>query len=288
MANGSTLIAHCGARIVERAELATVPVPESTNTYKPFGHDVLADAIEAKAQDMGLGKPLTSTFALSDADKCHGTENENPGAYHGPGCVMFCLYTFQSPSDGRPYAIGGRHGLNKVIPVGLVGGEAVFVCDNLALSGQTAWFHKHNNTLDLDDATGDAFSRLRSHVESFQSWMNRLAEIPMRKSVANEIILDAADAGLLSMPEQRMVRRAFFDGKVEGDKYPGFASRLADGVYGDAGSRSAFDFHGIWTDTVLKRFDPLKRGGLTDRSETLNDVFRNHCRKAGEIDPVNN
>src|SRR5947209_20587060 len=43
--NGSTLVAHCGARKITRAELAGLPVPEATRTHQPLAHHAIVGAL---------------------------------------------------------------------------------------------------------------------------------------------------------------------------------------------------------------------------------------------------
>jgi hypothetical protein len=51
---GAKLIAHRGAEIVTREQLANYPAPEGTETFKPIGHAQLVETLVQVMQDRGL------------------------------------------------------------------------------------------------------------------------------------------------------------------------------------------------------------------------------------------
>jgi hypothetical protein len=111
----STLVAHCGARIVTRAELDQVEAPQPTRTWFPVRHSDVIDAVSNTL--VGSGFLMRSTqFALT---------RENVG--------MFATMDLSTRlSDGVSLAVDLRNSIDKSLPLGFCAGSRVFCCDNLA------------------------------------------------------------------------------------------------------------------------------------------------------------
>lgn len=120
------LVAHCGAHYVNRQELSKVALPPSTETFIPVGHDYFVDLVEDRLNDRGL-KVVDSAFALAN-----------------DGGNMFGMLQVGAPADSD-YAliVGLRNSHIKWFPAALACGSGVFVCDNMAFSGEVVVGHKH-------------------------------------------------------------------------------------------------------------------------------------------------
>lgn len=141
-----TLVLHCGGTRATMADLAQIPVPAATRTFQPIPHLDLILAVELKF--LGAGYVPTG---------------RSLGTNRG-GKQLFGVTTF-APHDGalarwsedqahlrNDLAVGYRSSYDKSLSVGLVSGASVFVCDNLALSGEIQRVRKHTTKLleDLD------------------------------------------------------------------------------------------------------------------------------------------
>jgi hypothetical protein len=126
-----TMVLHMGARYVNRRALAAVPVPPAVARYFPVAHHDLADMVQ---------------LALEQADfrvvgEKHGLSKN--------GAKYFGYYELASIED---YAavVGFRSSYDKTLAIRVALGSRVFLCDNLALSGDIAIFRKHTTNV-LED-----------------------------------------------------------------------------------------------------------------------------------------
>jgi len=126
----SKLILHCGGKQANRKELDLVPVPEATASYQPVSHYGLANKLLTITQDLLIGFELMS--------ESYGLARE--------GAQLFGLLQFKNGSD-MSLAIGFRNSYDKSMSVGLACGASVFVCDNLALSGEISVMRKHTRNV---------------------------------------------------------------------------------------------------------------------------------------------
>lgn len=121
------LLLHCGGKNSTLNELADVPLPIETDTYKPVSHYDLAMNLADVAGGLLNGHKLESSrFGLAR-----------------DGNQMFGVHTFKNGSDEMGLSIGFRNSYDKSMSVGIAIGATVFVCDNLALTGDVSLMRKH-------------------------------------------------------------------------------------------------------------------------------------------------
>jgi hypothetical protein len=123
----SGLLLHRGGQLVSKAELDFVPLPEQTATYQPVSHFQLAE------------KMLTLT---TDLLKDYALIGENY-ALARQGNQMFAVLKFQQERDDMALSVAFRNSYDKSMSVGFCVGATVFVCDNLALSGEVVVMRRH-------------------------------------------------------------------------------------------------------------------------------------------------
>jgi hypothetical protein len=139
----SVLIAHCGAHKVTRDELMEIPIPQGTKTHQPLSHYQIVEALE-EALIFRYLKVLREEFAISQ-----------------DGMKMFGVMELNAEFSGCRFSIGLRNSNDKSMRLGLTVGYRVFVCDNMAFSGDfTPLSHKHTNNLLLQDAISIAVDRI--------------------------------------------------------------------------------------------------------------------------------
>jgi|TARA_Y100000310_G_scaffold58126_1_gene53365 hypothetical protein len=147
------MMIHCGGRQVTFDELANIPLPEETDTYKPvaFG-DLIANTLNIS---QGL---------LKDYDYI-GSEL----AVAGNDQRMFGVIKFKSEeSDEMGLAIGIRSSYDKSISNGFCMGANVFVCDNLAFNGTVTYMRKHTKNV-VDDLEEKLVSTIWNSQNKFQN-----------------------------------------------------------------------------------------------------------------------
>lgn len=139
---------HRGAEYVARTDLARLPVPEAAGRFMPVPHDFLADSVQNALEHAG--------FEITQ--ERHGV-TPNGGKYFG-------LYNLASIDSDYAPMVGFRSSHDKSMAIRIALGENVFICDNLALSGEIAAFRKHTTTVfdDLPNLLSGTFAELMPQV----------------------------------------------------------------------------------------------------------------------------
>lgn len=117
--NAGTLITHCGARRMKREELADLPTPEETKTFKPISHFELVERITETLWFRRMNV-VRDEYAVS-AD----------------GMKLFGLLEMDLEYKGVRFAIGIRNSNDKSMRLGMVAGYRVRVCDSAIRSIET-------------------------------------------------------------------------------------------------------------------------------------------------------
>lgn len=180
---GNQLIAHCDTNRVEESVVRSVPEPEFTDTWHPVGHFRVIDALAASCKTYGL-----------DITRREYSLNES-------GTRMFGVWDLDYRINGSCYSLGFRNAIDKSMVVGVVGGHRVFVCDNLALTGDYLQFHKHTSGLSLDRLQGMATKALEGawiDMERLEAWVNQLAGHELNAAKFKTITYDLMDNGVFA------------------------------------------------------------------------------------------
>lgn len=184
----STLIAHCGARKIAREELKDIPVPEGTKTHMPLSHFEIVQALEESLAYRHL-MVVKDEYAVSgDGMKMFGVMDLN------------CQFT-----EGR-FSIGLRNSNDKSMRLALTAGYRVFVCDNMAFSGDfTPLSHKHTPNLELRDSISIAVDRIHRNFETLESQVRAMTEFGLSDNDAKLFIYRAfLDRALKGVPRNLM------------------------------------------------------------------------------------
>jgi hypothetical protein len=113
----STLVAGPLPKI-GRPELAQIPVPEATLTHRPVPHHVIVEALVETLSFRHIGV-VNEEYAVSF-----------------DGMKMFGVLDLETQMEGCRFSIGIRNSHDKSIRLGLTSGLRVFVCSNMAFSGE--------------------------------------------------------------------------------------------------------------------------------------------------------
>jgi hypothetical protein len=229
----SVLVAHCGAHKVTRDELRELPVPEGTKTHQPLSHYGIVEVLE-EALTFRYLKVVREEYAVSQ-----------------DGMKMFGIMELNSEFKGCRFSIGMRNSNDKSMRLALTVGYRVFVCDNMAFSGDfTPLSHKHTSNLQLQDAISIAVDRIHRSFE------------PLRKKVETmrELILTEQTVKLL-------IYEAFMDRKVKG--LPRHLMPLVHDDYFNP-KHEAFYPRNLWSlsnafTSAFKKLSPVKQFEVTAR-----------------------
>jgi len=179
---GSTLVAHCGARKIAREDLKSIPVPEGTKTHQPLSHYEIVEVLQEALSFRHLNV-VRDEYAVST-----------------DGMKMFGVMDLNTGFEGGSFSIGLRNSNDKSMRLALTAGYRVFVCDNMAFSGDfTPLFHKHTRNLELKDSITIAVDRIQ---RSFNALESRVGEM--------------RDFGLTDNDARLFIYRAFLEKAIRG------------------------------------------------------------------------
>jgi hypothetical protein len=181
----STLMAHCGANKITRADLKCLPVPASTDTFKPIPH---FEVVEALVEALGFRQisVVRDEYAAS-AD----------------GMRMFGVLDLENGFEGCRFSIGIRNSNDKSMRLALTVGYRVFVCDNLAFHGDfTPVLAKHSKHFNVMDSLAIGVDRMQRNFAPMQEQVARWRE--------TQITDDQA---------KLMIYRAFIERDLEAPRY---------------------------------------------------------------------
>ena len=167
----SQLVLHRSGWVATKADLASVPVPDETDSYVPVPFARFVEEVELHVPRFGL-TITEERFALArDGEQMFGVLTCTNGTNHGDYGL----------------AIGIRNSYDRSLSVGLIAGSHVFCCDNLAFSGEVSMQRKHTANVFRD--LPDLIYRMLSKVSSMQSRIH--AEIAAMKDRA--LVPESAD-----------------------------------------------------------------------------------------------
>lgn len=107
----SDLVLHRGARIVDRADLDSVAVPEPTKTWFPISHTQVLDRTLETLGQAGFEVRNTRLALSQDGRRFFGTVDLRAAVATG---VNLC--------------VGVRNSVDKSLPIAFCAGHHVFVC----------------------------------------------------------------------------------------------------------------------------------------------------------------
>ena len=133
----------CEGKFVGRDEIALVPTPTATASWKPVPHSEVIDAVTdvVKAHDWQI---LEEQYGLArDGQRMFGMIRIN-----------------KSSSMEWSRCIGIRNSHDRTIAVGLSAGISVHVCSNLCFGGSTVLKRRHTSRIELNGLVLEAVNAL--------------------------------------------------------------------------------------------------------------------------------
>ena len=208
---GGQVIAHCGAKFVSYEDVCMAPVPMGTESFKPLPHRDFVDTIKSELNTRGVEIVKTS-YAL----------NKNGMQLFG----MFDLATVAPTGDFRS-VMGFRNSNDRSWAAGIVAGSRVFVCDNLAFSGEFFCLRKkHTPNLDLGIHIGPAIDRFEENFDLLVGLTDHLKTVNLSDTQAKELMVDLCGAKLFPLRLLPEIRKQWLE-----PDYPVFEDRTAWSLY---------------------------------------------------------
>jgi len=200
----STLIAGPLSKM-RRAELAQIPVPQATRTHRPVPHHEIVEALVETLSFRHIGV-VNEEYAVS-AD----------------GMKMFGVLDLETQMEGARFAIGVRNSHDKSLRLGLCCGVRVFVCWNMAFSGEfQPVLAKHTKSFNLIDTLSVGVDRIQRNFEPMRRQVESWRQTQITDEQAKLIFYSAFVEGKLDAPKGLLqdVHRLYFT-----PEYPEFAAK---------------------------------------------------------------
>ena len=160
-----SLLLHKGGEYVTKEQLDLVPVPEQTESYMPVSHYHLADKFLTISQDILRDYTLIG---------------ENYGIAR-QGNQLFAVLKFQNEKADLGLSIAFRNSYDRSMAIGMAIGASVFVCDNLALSGEVVVMKKHTKNVwaELEETAISTIYKSQRNYQQISADADNLKTLPM-------------------------------------------------------------------------------------------------------------
>lgn len=189
----SNLVLHSGGRLVSRDELAEARTPASTATHFPISHASLVAQTIDKIAAAGV-RIVSEQHALAKDD----------ARYFG----MFGVAGSDgAAADDWGLLVGLRNSHDKSFRASLAIGTRVFVCDNLAFSGEVtiARMHTRHILRDLPKLMTTAVGKIVGQRESMAKRVEHYKAAEIDDLFAHDAMIRALDHGVISPPRLPVV-----------------------------------------------------------------------------------
>jgi len=186
------LMIDSNARYVRRNEIAMVPTPAATASWKPVPHLDVIDAVTdvVKGQNWTI---LEEQYGLArDGQKMFGVIRIN-----------------KSSSLEWSRCIGIRNSHDRTLAVGLTAGISVCVCSNLCFGGSMVLKRRHTSRIELEGLVTEAIDGLGDEFLTLETVAEDLKLQYVRDDAARVAIVKAAEAGAVNSCDIVPVFREF-------------------------------------------------------------------------------
>ena len=168
-------------KYVGRNEIATVPTPTGTTSWKPVPHmdviDAVTEAVKAKNWQI-----LDEQYGLArDGQRMFGVMRINNSS---------------SPEWSR--CIGIRNSHDQSLSVGLAAGISVMCCSNLAFGGAMVLKRRHTSRIELNGLVVTAIEELEIEFLNLETVSEDLKLHEVRADEARAVIVRAAEVGAVN------------------------------------------------------------------------------------------
>lgn len=169
------------SQIVTEADLAALPAPVSLGRWHaPVPHIEVVHQVVYEAERRGL-EVIKSRFALG-----------------AKGHALFGVLDFRGAASDRAVSLGFRTSTDQSVAMQAVAGARVFVCDNLALSGEfKAWSRKSTTHMDLCQLVRDGFALFAAQSDGFERSVRRLQGMTLEDYTAKSLLWDLFTDGVM-------------------------------------------------------------------------------------------
>jgi hypothetical protein len=197
--SGSVLIGYEGK--LSRDELALVPTPAATATHKPIPH---IEVVNSLVETLGFR---------------HISVVKDEYAVSRDGMKMFGIMEIDQGMHGARFALGLRNSHDKSFRLAITVGYRVFVCENLAFSGDfSPVLAKHSKNFSLFNALSIGVDGMQRNFKPMVESVDRWRTSQLTDVTARLIIYRAFIEAELEVPRHlaRSVHDLYFNPQHEG------------------------------------------------------------------------
>jgi hypothetical protein len=213
MSETAILSAHKDTNLVTRETLRALPAVIGTDTFKPVAHIELVETFERELNRRDI-QIVREQFAISkNGMKLFGT-----------------LDLTLNGVQGMAAALGFRTSNNREMALQGIAGMRVFVCDNMAFSGETIILRrKHTSGLNLLDEVVEALNQYEIHYRKLKAEIGDLRNYAMENIAAKVMIHDIFARQIMPVRYMPEVSDTYFTQFVSNPepKYSAFSDRTA-------------------------------------------------------------
>lgn len=176
-----SLMLHAGAQPIDYNGLRALPTPPATETHVPIAHHRVVD----------LAAYSLSYFGHEVVERHFGVTED--------GMRFFGVMTLRSPYGDYADTIGLRNSHDKSFPVGIAFGSRVFICDNIAFSGDYTIKRKHTVKAkhDLPGLIGEIIEPLAIRRDEQAKTIARYKATRVDQAVADHAIMSMYRQGII-------------------------------------------------------------------------------------------
>ncbi|MFI5222716.1 MAG: hypothetical protein ACHQX3_00485 [Nitrospirales bacterium] len=181
----SNLIVHAGAARLSLDDLKALPEPKRLgSSHAPVPHSLLVESIEVEAMERGYDVTKMELAVSKDRSQLFGVLDLVPPDG---------LHTLD-----RGISIGFRNSTDSTLAIKIVAGTRVFVCDNLALSGDLIAVLRRNTVgLDLGMELREGFSKFIQHSTTLEVKISILQSVTVADMAAKAQIFDIFNSKIM-------------------------------------------------------------------------------------------
>jgi hypothetical protein len=255
------LMLHSGAESATREQVMSAYAGKATATYQPIPHGHLIDLVENMIPNVIPGARIESAeYALQNGKYKDGDEIVEVNA-----AECFALFEIAWENEGDrnktwSLNIAVRNSNSKKFKIAIAIGSRIFICDNLAFSGQFKWEHKHTkNVLNgLKFAAFEQLSQVEKLHEKMDSRFKRLVDCELSMVEAKSLLVDAVSTHAIDASEMVQVLNHY-----EHPAHKAFEDRNAYSLYNA--------FTSMWSGGAFV----AKKGGQL-RGSGIDNIFDHH------------
>jgi len=177
------LMLHAGAKPMDYDALSQLPVPVATDTHVPIAHAAVVDMVKYSLGFYG-----------------HEIIGEDFGVTPD-GMRFFGVLSLRSEYGDYTDTVGLRNSHDKRFPIGISFGSRVFVCDNLAFSGDHVIRRKHtaNAKRELPGLVAEVVEPLRENRLHQARTFDRYRQCALTQTQADHAVLEFYRRGVINL-----------------------------------------------------------------------------------------